>query len=121
VLEAAIKNLFAVAKTGVHNILWPSEDVGQLAQLIASLVAENEQMRRWLGLRELRQPAVSYDGQFVRLSFGPGGAYTLQIPAHDESQRKALADELAGVVTELRRSPTTSPVNPNQLPLPFNN
>lgn len=118
VFHTVIKNLFGVAITGFKNLPWPNEDVAQLATLIAEMVAENERLRRILGLVN-ESTRVTREGDFVRIAFGPRAAYTLQIPAGTPAERKELAASLTAVAAELRRAPFASESLPGQMTFHF--
>lgn len=119
VLQSALKNLFTVAVTGIKSFPWPNDEIAELADLIARLLAENERLKKLLRLNNPEDPQVIVDKDRLRLRLGPDNAYTLDIPVGTPAQRQALARNLAAAAAELQRAAFSAPSLPGQLPLPF--
>lgn len=83
--------LSSVASTGVKNFAFKDAALEQLAISVAQLAAENNYLKKLAALISPTSADVTED--VVTISFGPGQAYMLSIPAGTDTQKKALGKQ----------------------------
>jgi len=83
-----INLLSTMATTGVKNFAFKDAALEKLAESVAQLAAENNYLKKLAAM--LSPTGIELTGDTVTVSFGPGGAYTLAIPAGTDEQRKHL-------------------------------
>lgn len=94
-----INLLSTMASTGVKNFAFKDAALEKLAESVAQLAAENNYLKK---LAALLSPAnVELAGDAVTVSFGPGSAYMLSIPAGTEEQRKQLGAQFRVLAMQL--------------------
>ncbi|NDC55370.1 MAG: hypothetical protein EBZ69_00800 [Alphaproteobacteria bacterium] len=94
-----INLLSTMASTGVKNFAFKDAALERLAASVAQLAAENNYLKK---LTALLSPAnVELTGDSVTVSFGPGSAYMLSIPAGTEEQRKQLGAQFRILAVQL--------------------
>jgi hypothetical protein len=94
-----INLLSTMASTGVKNFAFKDASLEKLAENVAQLAAENNYLKK---LAALLSPAnVELTEDTVTVSFGPGSAYMLVIPASTEEQRKQLGAQFRVLAMQL--------------------
>ena len=102
----AFTQMLQVAKTGIDNFGWTSEELAQLAQIIVALVRKPTPA----------PPVPATAAAVFTLQFGPENAYSLHVPAGAAAQRAALVEQLRAAADQLARHQSSAPLNQTMLP-----
>jgi hypothetical protein len=86
-----INLLSTMASTGIKNFAFKDAALEKLAENVAQLAAENNYLKKLASL--LSPTDIEMTDETVTISFGPGSAYMLAIPAGTEAQRKHLGTQ----------------------------
>ncbi|NBT76013.1 MAG: hypothetical protein EBT15_08575, partial [Betaproteobacteria bacterium] len=111
---AVAAKLLDIAKGGIRFVGFKNAQVSELAATISSIVAENNYLKRLLGI--FRPAEITADEHGAKISFGPRNEYTLFIPAVTQSARTKVANSLKAAAEDLQKA---SPAVPEQKWLPF--
>lgn len=111
-----VAKLLEIAKSGVRFVGFKNEKISELAAAISTIVAENNYLKRLLGL--VPPNTIKTDNGGATIFFGPRGEYSLFIATPTQETRSKLATNLIAAGKELQLNKTTAP-NPQQQFLPF--
>jgi acetyl-CoA acetyltransferase len=98
-IREIVNMLGVMAVTGVKHFKFSDENLDELAIAVTKLAAENTYLKK---LAALISPAgLDITEEEVRVTFGPGNAYTLTLPVMTESQRKLLGEQFLAIANKL--------------------
>jgi hypothetical protein len=109
-----IKNLLAVARTGIVSFVVNDSATTQLARTIAGIASENAYLKRILGI--FNPATVLVESSYVVIQFGENNGYSLNIPAVTAGAKLKLADQLREAADKLQ---TEADADIAQTRLPF--
>ena len=91
--------LMAIVRTGKRLFTFADPKLDELARAIAGVMAENNGLKRFVGV--FAPAGVIVDNAGVDISFGPTNEYNLRIPAPSESARAKLAAQFRAAAARL--------------------
>jgi hypothetical protein len=110
-----LQKLLEIARGGVRFVGFKNVAVNELAATIAGIVAENNYLKRMLGIFHPGRAAAEKSGAIIM--FGPKNEYKLFIPAISETARAKLSASLISAGEELLDTqPIASSVKQQYLP-----
>lgn len=95
--EWLLTQLSWVAKTGISTLRLGNPAAEALAATIASLVTENEYLKKILGSRVL----ITSEDKKVSIAFGPANRCVLDIPVNTDDERREIASALTAAGSKI--------------------
>lgn len=95
--EWVLTQLLRVAKTGVAGLKLGSPAAEMLASTIASIVKENEYLKKILGSRVIVTP----EDKKISIAFGPAHRCVLEIPVNSDDEKREVAAALADCAAKM--------------------
>lgn len=105
--------LRTMASTGIKNFVFKDANLDNLAELVATLAAENNYLKKLAAL--LSPVSTDKTDKDIVVSFGPAGVYTLSVPIVTDEQRRSVAAQFLKIAHEL--NPEMTPPDSDQLRL----